>query len=116
MVAGHTLHDIHDKLVVVVRKVGFLKNRSKLVLVGSNLVMPCFYWYPQFVCFYLHLNHELRHTLGNRSEIVVIKLLIFRCRMAHQSPACKYEVGTCLIKGCVDKEIFLLPTEICMNL
>ena len=70
----------------------------------------------KFVAFNLKVEHESLHTRWNRSEVVVLKLLVFSTFVAHQRASGHHQVGTCGIKRLVDQEIFLLPAEVRDNM
>ena len=57
-------------------KVGLLKDRSKLKLVGGNLVVASLARNTKFECTNLKILHEGLNTIWNSTEIVVFHLLV----------------------------------------
>ncbi len=47
---------------------------------------------------------------------MVIHLLVLGGIVSHEGTSCHHHVGTCSVESLVDKEIFLLPTEVADNL
>ncbi len=105
-------HNRHQKQIVVVGKVGLLKNRSELKLVGGNLIVACLGRYAQAMALNLEIEHESLHSLGNRTEVVVFKLLVLGAFMSHEGAAGHHQVGAGAIERLVYKEIFLFPAKV----
>ena len=60
--------------------------------------------------------HKSIYPFGNSPEIMIFQLLIFSCRMAHQSTAAQFQVRPGIEQGFVDQKIFLFPSQIRNNL
>ncbi len=116
VLAGHLLHQRHQHHVVVDSQVGLLEDRSELKLVGSHLVVTGLTRNAQFEGLDLEVAHEGGDTLGDRSEVMVVHLLVLGRVVTHQGAACQQQVGTGGIEAFVDKEILLFPTEVRGNL
>ena len=112
VLAGHTLHHRHEQHVVIDSQVRFLEDGRKFELVGSHLIMACLARDAQFECFDLKFSHKGSHTFRNRTEIMIVHLLVLGRIMPHQRTTCKQQVGTCRIETFVHKEILLFPTEV----
>ena len=82
--AGNVAHQTHDEHVVVYGQVALLEDGSQLKLVGCHFIMACLAGNAQFECLYFEIAHELGHTFGDSSEIVVVHLLVFRTLVSHQ--------------------------------
>ena len=76
MAAGDFLHEIHNHLVVVVGQVHLLVNRGQLKLVGGDFIVAGLHGDPQSVSLLLQVNHKAVDPRGNRTEIVVLELLV----------------------------------------
>ena len=61
----------------------------------------------------LEIEHESLHARGDGSEIVILKLLVLGRFVTHQGAAGQHQVGARGVEALVDKEVFLLPAEIC---
>ena len=116
MLAGHTLHERHEEHVMVNGQVSVLENGSHLKLIGSHLVVTCLHGNAKHQSLYLEIAHESSHTLGNRSKVVVVHLLIFGRVVSHERAACQQQVGTCGIESFIHEEVLLLPAEIARHL
>ena len=97
-------------------EVGLLEDRSKLKLVGGNLIVTCLARNTEFEGTNLKILHEGLYTIGDSSEIVVFHLLVLGRVVTHQGAACQEEVGTCRIQALVNEEVLLLPTEVALHL
>ncbi len=112
MVLGQALHDVHDELVVVVGEVDLLVDRSELELVRCYLVVASLHGDAESLSFYLEVAHEVRHALRNRSEVVVLELLVFGRSVTHERAAREHQVGASHVETLVNEEVFLLPAEV----
>ena len=109
MLACDAFHQIHHKLVVVVGKVGILKDRRQLKLVGSYFVMAGLDRDTQFVTFDFQFFHKSCDTWGDGAEIVVLQLLVFGRGVSHQGTSGQTKVRAGIVQCRVDEEIFLFP-------
>ena len=66
----------------------------------------------QLVAFNFQFLHKGCDARRNGTEIVVFELLVFSRGVSHQSTARQAEVGTGIVEGQVDEEVFLLPAEV----
>ena len=112
MTTSHLFHHRHQEKIVVVGKVAFLVDRGELKLVGRHLVMASFSRDSEFMAFIFEIEHERFHTLWNRTEIMVFKLLILCRFMTHEGASGHHKVGTGCIESLINKEILLLPSKI----
>ena len=112
VLAGYFLHQAHQQHVVVNSQVGLFEDRSALKLVRSHLVVACLARNAQLKSLDLKILHESLHTLRNRSEVVVVHLLVLGRAVAHQRAAGQHEVRTCGIEVLVDEEVLLLPSQV----
>ena len=116
MLAGDGVHQVHHQLILVVRKIGVAIDGRHLELIGSHLVMPGLQRNAQAQAFDFQFAHERCDTGWNRTEIVVVQLLVFRRHMPHQRPAGYHEVGAGSIQVFIHQEILLLPAQIAVDL
>ena len=93
-------------------EVCLLEDRSKLELVRSNLIVACFARNTKLESLNLKVAHKCTYTLWDRTEVVVVHLLILSRRVTHECAACKEEVWACRIEALVNEEVLLLPTEV----
>ncbi len=70
--------NVHYKHIVIYRQIHVLKHWSKLKLSRSYFVMTCLYWNAEPPKLVLRIVHKVKHTLFYRTEIMVVKLLMFR--------------------------------------
>ena len=97
MFTGNTLHQVHYQLIMIIGKVGILKDWSQFKLVGGNFVMACFCRNSKFVAFYFQFFHESCYPWGDRTEIVVFQLLVFCRRMSHKRAPGQTKIGTGIV-------------------
>ena len=116
VVAGHPLHERHEEHVVIDGEVALLVDRGEFELVGSDLIVTRLTRDGQFERLYLQILHKRLYTVGNRAEVVVVHLLVFRAFMAHQCASCHEQVGAGRVKAFIDEEVLLFPTEVHLNL
>ena len=115
MAVSSFFHQLHDKLVVVDRNIYGFKNRCKLVLCGSHLVMLGFGRDPKLPELLIQFFHKCFHTRLDGTEIVVIHFLSLRSRSAKQCPSTEYKILSftpCLF---IYKKIFLLGAYGCKD-
>ena len=98
---------------MVVGEVHLLVDRSQLELVGCNLVVACLDRNTELQRLALQVLHKLDHTVGNRTEIVVLQLLVFGALVTHQRATRQHQIGACSPQTLVDQEVLLLPTQKC---
>ena len=110
--ARNLVHDGHQQLVVVVGKVDLLVDRSQLELIGSHLVVARLDRNAQLQALILEVLHEGHHTRRNRTEIVVLQLLVLGRLVTHERTPREHQVGTCGPETLVNEEILLLPAQI----
>ena len=110
--AGDLVHHGHQQLVMVVGEVGLLVDRSQLELIGRHLVMTGFDRNAQFQAFVFEVFHECHHAGRDRTEIVVLQLLVLGRLVAHERTAREHQVGTHSPQAFVHKEILLFPAQI----
>ena len=97
---------------MVVGEVGLLVDRSQLELIGRHLVMTGFDRNAQFQAFVFEVFHECHHAGRDRTEIVVLQLLVLGRLVAHERTAREHQVGTHSPQAFVHKEILLFPAQI----
>ena len=73
-------------------------------------------WNTQFESMYLYVAHIILHTCRDRTEVMVVHLLILGTVVSHQRATRHHKVGTSGIECFVNKEILLFPTQIAHNL
>ena len=112
MIAGHTFHQRHQEHVMVNGEVTLLEDRSKLELIGGNLVVTGLTGDGELESLDLKIFHEGLYTIGDSTEVVVVHLLVLGTLVSHECATCKHKVGTCGIESLVDEEILLFPSEI----
>ena len=83
MLACHLLHQCHDEHVVVYGKVHLLKDGCQLKLIWCHLVVTCLAWYAQFECLNLQVFHKGNHACRDRTEIMVVHLLVLGRIVSH---------------------------------
>ena len=93
-------------------EVCLLEDRSKLELVRSYLIVACLTRDAKLESLNLKVAHKCTYTLWDRTEVVVVHLLILSRRVSHEGTASKEEVRTCRIEALVNEEVLLLPTEV----
>ena len=98
MLAGNAFHQIHYKLVVVVGKVGILKDRCQFKLVGSYFVMAGLDRDTQFVTFDFQFFHKSCDTWGDGAEIMVLQLLVFGRGVSHQGTSGQTKIRACIVQ------------------
>ena len=76
-------------------EVCLLEDRSKLELVRSYLIVACLTRNTKLESLNLKVAHESTYTLWDRTEVVVVHLLILSRRVSHEGTACKEKVRTC---------------------
>ena len=108
----HLLHQNEQQLVVVVGEVHLLIDRSQLELVGCHLVMACLDRNTELQRLALQVLHKFDYAVGNRTEIVVLQLLVFGALVSHQRTTRQHQIGTCSPQSLIDQEILLLPTQV----
>ena len=104
----HALQLQHDDVLMIVREIGALVDRSDLELTGRNFIMAGLDRNALFVELMLGFHHERQHTLGDRAEIVVFELLAFWRLRAEERPARIEQVGAGEEEVAVDQEVLLL--------
>ena len=106
------VHQVHNNLILVIRKIGFPINRRQLELVRRHLVVSGFERNAKPVPGNLQLAHKLSHARRNRCEIMVIQLLVLRRIVPHKGTPGNHKVRAGRIQTLIHQEIFLLPPEI----
>ena len=104
-------HDGHQQRVVVDGDVRFLEHRSAFELVGRHFVVPGLERNAEPVGLLLEVLHEFEYPVGDRSEIVVVELLVLGRDMAHQRPSGLHQVGTGQKQRLVHQKILLFPAQ-----
>ena len=112
VLTSHFLHYRHQQHVVIDGQISFLKDRSQLKLVGSNLVVASLNRNTQLQRFNLQLLHEGLNTFWDSTKVVVVHLLVLGRIVAHQGATSQQQVGTGCIKSFVYQEVLLLPTQV----
>ena len=112
MPAGDGVHEVHHHLVLVVGEVALTVDRSELELVGRDFVVARLEWNTQPVTGNLELTHERCHARRDRTEIMVVQLLVLGGHVSHQGAPGNHEIRTGGVERLVHKEILLLPAEI----
>ena len=97
-------------------QIGLLEDGSQLKLVGSHLIVTSLAGDAQLQSLYLEVLHEGSHTLGDRTEVVVIHLLVLCAVVAHQCSSGHQQVGTSCIESFIYQEVLLLPSQIAHHL
>ena len=115
MLGSDTLHQVHHQLVVVVGKVHVFENWCQLELVRSCFVMTGLYRDTQLVTFDLQFFHEVGHTGRDRTEVVVIQLLVLWRWVSHQCSTGDAKVRTSIVESSIYQEIFLFPSQVSVN-
>src|SRR4249920_1233994 len=75
--ACHTLHHIHEQLVVIDGHICFFKIRRAFKLCRCNFIVSCFYRNAEAETFGFKIEHEGIHSLRDASEIMIFQLLTF---------------------------------------
>ena len=69
----------------------------------------------ELVSFDFKFFHERSHPCGNRSEIMVVELLVLAGSVPHEGASGEHEVGAGGIKVLIHQKIFLFPAEVGIN-
>ena len=96
-------------------QVRFLENRCQFELIRSTFIVTGFCRNAQPMALVFEFIHKSIYPLGNSPEIMIFQLLIFSCRMAHQSTAAQFQVRPGIEQGFVDQKIFLFPSQGCRH-
>ena len=107
----HFAHNGHQQRVVVDRDVGLFEHRSTFELVGCYFVVAGFNRNAEPVSLFFELLHIFQYAARDRSEIVVVELLVFCRDVPHQRPSGLHQVGTCEEERFVYQEVLLLPAQ-----
>ena len=110
VIASHTFHQRHQEHIMVYSEVTLLEDRSKLELIGGNLIVTGLAWDGELQSLNLKILHKGLYTIGDSTEVMVVHLLVLGTLVAHECAACKHKVWTCGIETLVDEEIFLFPS------
>ena len=111
MFFSYLFHHIHQQSILIHRQVGFFKDRSKLILIRSNLIMPCFDRNSQEHTLLFEFSHITKNTAGNSSKVMILHLLPFSSLMSQKGTTCDGKVRTCPSQRGVYQKIFQLPTK-----
>ena len=95
---------------MVYRKIGLFKNWSKLKLIGRHLIMACLNRNAQFGTFFFQFAHKAQDPCWDYTKIVIVQLLTFGRKTAHQGPSCYREVHSGIDQCLIYQKVFLLPT------
>ena len=112
VLGGNALHEVHYQLVVVVGQVHIFEDRSQLELVRSRFVVAGLDRDTELVAFHFQFLHEVGYTRRDRTEVVVVQLLVLRRGVAHQGAAGDAEVRAGIVKGSIYQEVFLFPAQV----
>ena len=93
-------------------QVRLLIDRGDLELVRGHLVMTSLTRNSQLQRLDLQVLHERLYTIRNRTEIVVVHLLVLGRVMSHQCSTCQHQVRTGGIQTFIHQEILLFPSEV----
>ncbi len=110
MLLGGAFHQRHHQLLVIGGDIGALEIRGDFKLRWRHLVVVCFGGNAQLVQLILEILHEHLHARGNRTEVMIVKLLSLRRRRAEQRAARQQQVGAHIGEQRVDQEVLLLRT------
>ncbi len=97
MLPCYPLHKVHNKLVMVYRKIGFLKQGGTLELVGSDLIMPGLNRNTKLIGLNFKVFHKSHNTFRDRTEVMIGKLLVLGRLVSHKGAVSKYQVGTRIV-------------------
>src|SRR5664279_1651038 len=95
----------HQQLLVVGRNVRALEHRGDLELSWCDLVVPGLRGDAELEQLTFGIHHEAEHSLGDRTEIVVVELLALRRLRTEQGAAGVQEIGPREEEMPVDQEV-----------
>ena len=107
---GDFLHDLHGQLVVVDGDVGGLEDRRQFMLGGGDLVVLGLGRHAQFPELAVKGMHILGYLGLEDAEVMVLHLLPFGRRGAHEGAAGEEKILSLFVEFLVDQEVFLLGT------
>ena len=109
---GDRLEDGHQQLLVIRGDVAALEHRGDLELTRRDLVVAGLGGDAELEQLTLGVHHEAQHSLGHRTEVVVVELLALRRFRAEQGATRIDQVGAGQEEVTVDQEVLLLrPAE-----
>ena len=106
------MHQRHYQQVLIDCQVGLTVNGRQLKLVGRHFVVAGFQRNAVFVSFVFHFAHKGYHAWRNRTEVMVLQLLVFSTFVPHQRPFGQVQVGAGNIQRLIHQKIFLFPTQV----
>ena len=111
VVPGDLLHEVHQEHVVVHREVGLLEHGGTFELVGGHLVVAGLDGDAQLEGLGLEVAHEGMHAVRDGTEVMVLQLLTLGRSMAEERPPGHHDVRPGVVKGLVNEEVLLFPTQ-----
>ena len=106
---------LHGQEVVVNSECTLLKDRCKLMLARSNLIVLGLCRDAQLPELVIKLFHEVVDGWTNGAKVVLIKLLALAWLTTKEGTTTQNKVRTLLKIFLFDKEVFLLWTNVCDN-
>ena len=106
---------LHGQEVVVNSKSTLLKDRCKLMLARSNLIVLGLCRDAQLPELVIKLFHEVVDGWTNGTKVVLVKLLTFAWFATKEGTTTQNKVRTLLKVFLFDKEVFLLWANVCNN-
>ena len=111
MTTCHFFHGGHQQLIMIDSQIRLFKNRGTFELIRGHLVMTGFDRNSQTMTLVFQLLHESRNPCRDRTEILILQLLILRGRMAHERTTTQFQIGTGIIQSLIHQKIFLFPSQ-----
>ena len=108
MLVRNLLHHLHGQLVVIHGDISRLKNRCKLMLAGSNLVVLGLGRNAELPELLIQVVHIFGYLRLQNTEIVILHLLSLRSRCTDQCATGQKQVLTLEVHILVDQKILLL--------
>ena len=111
MLTRHSLKRLHYQMIVIDSHVRLRIDRRKLMLRWRHFIVLCLGCHAYFPQLLVHILHEARDPLTDRSEIMIVQLLPLRRHRAEQGAPRIDQVLPLLEFLSVHKKIFLLRTH-----
>ena len=116
MLMRHFSHRFHYQLVLVAREVCLCKVRREFKLAAGNFIVPRGKIDTQPCKVSLDIFHVGKHPGWDRSEVMILHLLITWRRRTEESPAAEADIRPLLGTWPVKKEKFLFPSHRCPDI
>ena len=108
---GDFAQDLHHEHVVVAGEIQLLEHRRQLELGRGDFIVAGLGRNAELPEFLFDFGHEIQDAHFDRTEVVVLKLLVLRRGRAEHGAAGLHEVGALVVEVLVDQEVLLFGAE-----